>query len=145
MVRNALTKDTPQIVEIYNYYILHSTVTFEKTPVSREAMQERIERTQIKYPWLVLEVEKEIQGFAYATDWKPRGAYRHSVETTVYLRENQGGQGYGTQLYMHLLNQLRQLQVHAVIGGIALPNQSSIALHEKFGFEKVAHFKEVGY
>ena len=86
-----------------------------------------------------------IQGYAYATDWKPRGAYRHSVESTVYLRNGQSGHGYGSQLYSKLIELLMRLQVHTVIGGIAQPNEESIALHEKFGFVKVAHFKEVGY
>lgn len=145
MIRNASKNDVAQIVDIYNHYILNTAVTFEKTPIAKETMQARIEQTQVKYPWLLLEVTDKIQGYAYATEWKPRGAYRHSVEVTVYLRHKQGGNGYGSQLYTELLYQLRQLKVHAVIGGIALPNEGSIALHEKFGFEKVAHFKEVGH
>lgn len=145
MVRPANIEDTLQITDIYNYYILNTAVTFEKTPIDANIMKGRIEKTQMKYPWLVLEEEGIIQGYAYATDWKPRGAYRHSVETTVYLRNGQSGKGYGSQLYGKLIEVLKQLNVHAVIGGIALPNEGSIALHEKFGFQKVAHFKEVGY
>ncbi len=145
MVRSAKIEDATQITDIYNYYILNTTVTFEKTPITSDNMKERIENTQVKYPWLVLEVDNRIQGYAYATDWKPRGAYRHSVESTVYLRNGQSGNGYGSQLYAKLLEVLKQLNVHAVIGGIAQPNEGSIALHEKFGFKKVAHFKEVGY
>jgi len=145
MVRSATINDATQITDIYNYYILNTTVTFEKTPITSDDMKERIENTQVKYPWLVLEIDKRIQGYAYATDWKPRGAYRHSVEVTVYLRNGQSGNGYGSQLYTKLLDVLKQLNVHAVIGGIAQPNEGSIALHEKFGFKKVAHFNEVGY
>lgn len=145
MVRSATDKDANQITDIYNYYILNTTVTFEKTPVTADIMEERINQTQVKYPWLVIEIEGQIQGYAYATDWKPRGAYRHSVESTVYLRNGQSGKGYGSMLYAKLLEVLKQLNVHTVIGGIAQPNKTSIALHEKFGFKKVAHFKEVGY
>lgn len=145
MVRLAQHKDASEIAEIYNYYIMHTTVTFEKTPISDEEMAERISKTQVKYPWFVFELEGRIKGYAYATDWKPRGAYRHSVESTVYLKHGESGYGYGTQLYSELLNQLKSMNVHAVMGGIALPNSSSIALHEKFGFKKVAHFKEVGF
>jgi phosphinothricin acetyltransferase len=145
MVRAAAIKDAPQITDIYNYYILNTTVTFEKTPIGSDDMKERIQNTMSKYPWLVIEADDAIQGYAYATDWKPRGAYRHSVETTVYLRNGQSGKGYGSLLYHELLKKLKALNVHAVIGGIAQPNEASIALHEKFGFQKVAHFKEVGY
>jgi len=145
MVRPAKLEDAAQITDIYNYYIINTTVTFEKTPITSDDMKERIEKIHVKYPWLVLEEDRIIQGYAYATDWKPRGAYRHSVESTVYLRNGQSGKGYGSQLYSKLIEVLSQLNVHAVIGGIAQPNEGSIALHEKFGFEKVAHFKEVGY
>ena len=145
MVRNAKKDDVSQITDIYNFYILNTTVTFEKTPISNEIIEDRISQTQAKYPWLVLEVEGQIQGYAYATEWKPRGAYRHSVESTVYLRDGQSGNGYGSALYSALISQLKKLNVHTVIGGIAQPNDGSILLHEKFGFKKVAHFKEVGF
>ena len=145
MVRLAKLADANQIADIYNYYILNTTVTFEKTPVSSEEMRDRIEKTLVKYPWLVIEVDNRIQGYAYATDWKPRWAYRHSVESTVYLRNGQSGNGYGSRLYRQLIDDLKQQNVHTMIGGIAQPNEGSIALHEKLGFVKVAHFKEVGY
>lgn len=145
MVRNATIDDVNQITDIYNYYILNTTVTFEKTPVSNDIIEERIAQIQVKYPWLVLENEGQIQGFAYATEWKPRGAYRHSVESTVYLRNGESGRGYGSELYSELINLLKNLKVHTVIGGISQPNEDSIALHEKFGYKKVAHFKEVGH
>lgn len=144
MVRNATKEDVNEIADIYNYYILNTTVTFEKTPISNETILDRIVQNQVKYPWLVLENNGQIQGYAYATEWKPRGAYRHSVESTVYLKNGQSSNGFGTQLYTELIHQLRALKVHTIIGGIALPNPESIALHEKFGFKKVAHFKEVG-
>ena len=145
MVRPIKLEDAVQITDIYNHYIINTVVTFEKTPISVDDMKMRIDQVILKYPWLVIEEENIIQGYAYATDWKPRGAYRHSVECTVYLRNGQSGKGYGSQLYGKLLEVLSQLHVHAVMGGIALPNEGSIALHEKFGFEKVAHFKEVGF
>lgn len=145
MVRSATKEDALQINDIYNYYILNTSSTFEKTPNEVEELEARVKKTQAKYPWLVLEEEGIIKGYAYATDWKPRGAYRHSVESTVYLKNGESGNGYGTLLYQELLSQLQTQNVHAVIGGIALPNEGSIALHEKFGFKKVAHFKEVGF
>ncbi|MDF1696087.1 MAG: GNAT family N-acetyltransferase [Saprospiraceae bacterium] len=145
MIRPATAEDAIQITDIYNYYIQHTTVTFEKTPVAVQEMEDRIIKTQIKYPWLVCQTDNLISGYAYATDWKPRGAYRHSVESTVYLRNGCSGQGIGSLLYTDLIQRLKKQKVHTVIGGIAQPNEGSIALHEKFGFKKVAHFKEVGY
>lgn len=145
MIRSATSKDAPQITDIYNYYIQNTTVTFEKTPISFHEMEDRITKTQVKYPWLIQETDNQILGYAYATDWKPRGAYRHSVESTVYLRNGYSGNGIGTLLYAELIKRLQHLNVHTIIGGIAQPNEGSIALHEKFGFKKVAHFNEVGY
>ena len=145
MVRLARLEDANQIADIYNYYILNTTVTFEKTPVSAVEMRDRIEKILVKYPWLVVDVDNMIHGYAYATDWKPRWAYRHSVESTVYLRNGQSGNGYGSLLYRQLIDDLQKQNVHTMIGGIAQPNEGSIALHEKLGFVKVAHFKEVGY
>ena len=76
--------------------------------------------------------------------WKARSAYRFSVESTVYIDQNSIGNGIGSLLYKELLSNLKNSRIHSVIGGIALPNPSSIALHEKYGFKKVAQFKEVG-
>jgi L-amino acid N-acyltransferase YncA len=97
-------------------------------------------------PWFVAEMPgEEVIGYSYATPWRPRSAYRFSVETSVYLDVAHAGRGVGTLLYTGLLSALRDKRVHAMMGGISLPNQASVALHEKFGFRKVAHFPEVGF
>jgi L-amino acid N-acyltransferase YncA len=80
-----------------------------------------------------------------ATKWRERFAYRFSVEVTVYLAPTFTGNGVGSQLYDALFSVLKSRSIHSVIGGITLPNLASVALHEKFGLEKVAHFKEVGF
>jgi phosphinothricin acetyltransferase len=92
----------------------------------------------------VAEENGNIEGYAYAGAWKSRCAYRYSVEISVYLKHGSSGKGIGTALYSELLKKLKDLNLHGVIGGMALPNDISIALHKKFGFEPVAHFKEVG-
>jgi len=83
MIRPIRAEDATQICEIYNFYILNTTVTFEKTPLSKEDIIPRIEKTTSKYPWLVFEQDNKIIGYAYAIEWKARAAYRQSVESTV--------------------------------------------------------------
>jgi phosphinothricin acetyltransferase len=95
-------------------------------------------------PWLVAELGGHVVGYAYASKWKARYGYRFSTEISVYLDAAHGGRGMGSKLYDQLFPMLRDRGVHSAIGGIALPNEASVALHEKFGLEKVAHFKEVG-
>jgi L-amino acid N-acyltransferase YncA len=145
MIRNATPKDAQAICDIYNYYVLHTVVTFEEDVVEVNDMTERIKLIIEKYVWLVYEEEGVILGYAYAGEWKSRCSYRFSVESSVYLRHGFSGKGVGSLLYEALFNFLKKTKTHAIIGGITLPNESSIALHEKFGFEKIAQFKEVGF
>jgi len=145
MIRPATTADAAAICAIYNHYVLGTTITFEESPITPEEMENRIRETLASLPWLVWEHDGAIQGFAYASKWKGRCAYRHSTEVTVYLDPKSTGRGVGSRLYEALLTDLRQRNFHAVIGGIALPNPASIALHERLGFRKVAHFEQVGW
>jgi L-amino acid N-acyltransferase YncA len=108
-------------------------------------MRQRIVEMTADLPWLVWEKEGELQGFSYASKWKARSAYRYSVESTIYLHPECTRRGIGTQLYGAPLDDLRGKGLHVVMGGIALPNQGSVALHEKLGFRNVAHFKQVGW
>jgi phosphinothricin acetyltransferase len=145
MIRLAQPADAEAISAIYNHYVLNTTVTFEEVPVGPEEMRQRIAEVQANFPWLVLEEAGRLRGYAYAGRWRVRSAYRYSVESTVYLGPEEGGRGWGTQLYTELLRRLEAARVHAVMGGIALPNAASVALHEKLGFRKVAHFEAVGW
>jgi L-amino acid N-acyltransferase YncA len=146
MIRLATRSDAEEICEIYNYYVLNTHINFEEEAVTVKDMQDRIVTVAEKNPWLVYEENGKIIGYAYASEWKSRCAYRFSVETTVYLSHGLNRRGIGSMLYQELLTLLGEdKNIHAVIGGIALPNETSIRLHEKFGFEKVAHFKEVGF
>jgi phosphinothricin acetyltransferase len=96
-------------------------------------------------PWLVAEQGGTVVGYAYASPWKGRCAYRFSVESTVYLDPVHADRGIGTRLYTALLDAIRALGMRTVIGGIALPNPRSIALHERLGFSKVAEFRQLGF
>lgn len=145
MIRNALKSDADAICRIYNHYVLNTVITFEEEPLTPAEIVARIEEYSLELPWLVYEDENGVLGYAYASKWKGRSAYRYSVESSVYLDLSVTGRGLGSCLYEALLFHLRDCSVHVVIGGITLPNQASVALHEKFGFEKIAHFKEVGW
>ena len=144
-IRMAAVSDAQDIAAIYNFYIENTVVTFEEQQVSNEEMGERLEETLAKLPWLVYEENNVVLGYAYASEWKSRCAYKFSLETTVYLHHQYGGKGIGTRLYKELIKRLKTMNYHALIGGIALPNPASVNLHEKLGFHKIAHFKEVGY
>ncbi len=145
MIRDATAADALQIAQIYNHYIAHTHITFEEHAVDADEMARRILDSQQTHPWLVFETAGAIDGFCYATRWRVRHAYRFAAETTVYLRVGQSGRGIGTQLYRKLLDELISRDTHVAIGGIALPNVASIALHERLGFVKVAQFREVGW
>jgi phosphinothricin acetyltransferase len=144
-LRFASAADAASICAIYNPYVAATAITFEEEAVTPQDMAQRIADVgAANLPWLVLEVDGRIAGYAYATKWRARSAYRYSVESTVYLDRAFAGQGFGRLLYGALLDELRKRELHVVIGGIALPNESSVGLHEKLGFLKVAHFTEVG-
>lgn len=145
-IRAATAADAAGIAGIYNYYVTGTIVTFEEEAVSSSEMALRIaEVTSESLPWLVIELAGQVLGYAYASKWKGRCAYRFSSEVTVYLAQDQLGRGLGSRLYSEVFLLLRERGMHAAIGGIALPNLASVALHEKFGMAKVAHFKEVGF
>ena len=145
-IRAALASDAAALADIYNHYVAETAVTFEEEPVSAAEMARRIEGVQAaSLPWLVAEEGAEVVGYAYATPWKARSAYRHSVEISAYVARRHAGRGIGSRLYRALFPALRARGVRAVMGGIALPNDASVGLHEKFGMRKVAHFEQVGF
>jgi phosphinothricin acetyltransferase len=144
MIRACTAADADAICAIYNGYVRDTVITFEEAPVSTAEMAQRIADVTAGLPWLVAEADGAIVGYAYATPWKTRSAYRFSVESTVYVAQGQMRRGIGTLLYRELIDALRKLGVHCAVGGIALPNPASIALHEKLGFKKVGQFVEIG-
>lgn len=116
----------------------------EESPIDVDEMSRRMQAVTAAWPWLVAEEDGTIVGYAYAHPWKPRSGYRHAVESTVYLDPAHVGHGFGTALYQVLIDILQRRHMHCAIAGISMSNVASIALHEKFGFQKVAHFRENG-
>ncbi|MEZ5414288.1 MAG: arsinothricin resistance N-acetyltransferase ArsN1 family B [Opitutaceae bacterium] len=146
MIRPATETDAAAIAAIYNHYIEHTIVTFEEEIVNAAEMAGRIRDTlDAGLPWIVATENDHVVGYGYLSKWKSRCSYRYSVEASVYLDQAATRRGYGSQIYQSLINSAKALKMHAVIGGVSLPNPGSQRLHEKLGFEKIAHFREVGY
>lgn len=145
IIRPADSDDAVEVAYIYNYYVATSHATFEIDPVDADEMKARIGKCLDQgYPFLVCEDEGSIVGYAYGHEYRPRRAYRQTVEVSVYLRPGEDGKRIGTLLYEELFDSVRKNDFHAVVAGISLPNDASIGLHEKFGMTKIAHFREVG-
>ena len=145
MVRLVKVRDAAQICDIYNYYVENSIATFVEDPISVIDMELKIRKISGSYPWFVFVENNLILGYAYANQWNERAAYRHSLESSIYLRNGALKKGIGSSLYQALLHEISKSDYHVVIGGISLPNEASVRLHEKFGYQKAAHYKEVGF
>lgn len=143
MIREALQSDSVAITEIYNYYILNTIVTFELEPVSPEEISRRMESYKKIGPYLVYQEGNHVIGYAYVSKFRDRKAYDNSVESTIYIKNGYSKKGIGYKLYSELLSLILS-KYHVIIGGISLPNEASVKLHEKLGFKKVGHFSEVG-
>jgi len=141
-----------EICAIYNHYIENTTISFEEIPLRQTEIEERIRGISVKYPYLVWLDEASdggtdgnvVNGYAYINTWKERSAYRYSAETSIYVRDGFQGKGLGGKLMEALLQEVRKTDIHALVAGITLPNDQSVALHEKFGFKKIGRFMEVG-
>lgn len=144
MIRKVTIEDAQQLVDIYNHYVLNTVVTFDDVPFTVDAFKEKIESIHTVYPFLVFEENNNILGYAYANKWREKPAYKFTVESTVYLHHEAIGKQIGSKLYTGLLKLLREQDYHVVVGGLTLPNEASVKLHEKFGFAQVSHYKEVG-
>lgn len=144
-LRDAAAADAAAIAAIYNHYVATTIISMESDPVGAAEMARRIAEVQgATLPWLVLEEDGAVLGYAYASKWRARPGYRHAVESSVYVDAGLRGRGIGLALYRALIARLAG-RFHCVIGGIALPNPASVALHERLGFCQVACFKEVGH
>lgn len=144
MIRSLNVNDAEELLDIYNYYVLNSIVTFDDEALSLDTFKDKITRINVDYPFIVFEENNEILGYAYGSKWRPKPAYKHTVESTVYVKHDVLGKQIGSKLYTELLTQLKEQNYHIVLGGLTLPNDASVKLHEKFGFKQVAHYKEVG-
>lgn len=144
-IQEVTLEDAEKVADVYNYYIQNTHHTFETEPLSIELMRKRIDKVTEDYPFLVAENDGQILGYAYASQFKLRQAYEYSAEVAIYVKNESKKRGIGSLLYKNLFEKLADTDVHTVVAGISLPNDASVKFHEKLGFEKVAHFKEIGY
>jgi phosphinothricin acetyltransferase len=147
-VRAATIGDVPRLTEIYNHYILETPITFDIEVVAPE--QRRVDWFEHyaetgPHRLLVLEEHGEVLGYASSSPWRPKRAYETTVETSIYLAPHATGRGLGTRLYTALFEALKGEPVHMALAGITLPNDVSVALHRRFGFEEVGTFREIGW
>lgn len=135
----------PQILGIYEHYVRHTAISFEYDVPTLEEMEARMENIQRKYPYLVAETGGNVAGYAYATDFRYRAAYQWSPESAIYVHKDFHGRGIGRQLYNRLFEILKLQGFHNVFAGVALPNDASISLHLRCGFEEIGVYKNIGY
>lgn len=147
MIRSARADDLPAIVSIYNHYVRETPITFDLDETSLEKRRSWYEQFSegARYQLLVSERDGIVEGYAHSTPFRPKRAYRRSVETTVYLSPTAMGQGAGSALLAELLSRLKDAKVHRAYAIITLPNVGSVRLHEKFGYRYLMTLSEVGH
>jgi phosphinothricin acetyltransferase len=145
-VRAATRDDIPAILEIYNDAILTTTASYDYEAVTLASREEWFARkAEGGWPVLVAEHNHAVQGFASFGPFRDWAGYLHTVEHSIYVASHTRRMGIGSALLPALIEAARTRGVHAMVGGIDVNNVASLRLHEKFGFEQVAHFKEIGY
>jgi L-amino acid N-acyltransferase YncA len=144
-VRPARIYDAKEIIDIYAPSILNAAISFETEVPSLVEMEGRIESILEKFPWIVCSIDGEIAGYVYGSKYRDREAYQWSCECTAYIHEQFKGKGIGKKLYQLLFQLLKLQGFRTVYAVITLPNEASINLHEKCGFEKFAEYENVGY
>ncbi len=144
-VRVATQDDAASCAAIYRPYVETTAVSFELEAPSTDEMRARIARTLERTPWLVVELEGTVRGYAYATRHRERPAYDWTAETAVYVDESFVGMGVGRTAMTALLELLRLQGFHLAVAGITLPNPASVALHQALGFHEVGVYPAIGW
>ncbi len=146
LIRSAKPTDLPEMLDIYNDIILHTTAVYSYRPHSLEMRRQWYE-TKLKdnYPVFVAEEDGHVTGFSTIGPFRVWPAYKYTVENSVYVAAGSRGKGIGKLLMQPLIDACQERNLHAIIAGIDAGNEASIRLHQSFGFEEVAHFRQVGY
>jgi phosphinothricin acetyltransferase len=146
MIREVTYHDAGRIAEIYGYYVVNTPTSFEIDPPSAEDMEKKIRELKADgYPWLVYEEDGRILGYAYASRFREREAYRYTVEVSVYLDLEVRGKKIGHALMESLLEKVRAMGFYTVVSIVTTPNERSERLFRSLGFEYVGTFRNIGY
>ena len=146
LIREANKEDLPQILNIYNDVILHTTAVYTYDPHTLDMRTEWLQTKQQQgFPVFVAEEDHVIAGFSSIGPFRAWQAYQYTVENSVYVKSDCRGKGIGKRLMTPLIDAAKRLGLHAIVAGIDATNEASLTLHRQFGFVEVAHFKEVGY
>jgi phosphinothricin acetyltransferase len=141
-IRPARDDDFPAIAAITNHYITTTSIHFAYEPITAESL---LATDRVKYPWFVIADESGVHGYAKSASWRDRPAYAWTTEIGLYLAGHACGRGLGTRLYQALLAELPRRGFRSALGAIALPNEASIALHRRCGFERIGTFVDAGW
>ncbi len=144
MIRDIEPRDYSRILEIYNYYITDTTVSFEEEALSLSAFSARIDRIREEYPFIVLEEDGEVIGYAYLDRFHERSAYRYTADLSLYLSKDKRGKGRGAALLFEIENRGRSQGIENIISLVTEENSHSIAFHQKYGFTFVGKMERVG-
>jgi phosphinothricin acetyltransferase len=147
-IRDAVAADLPHIRAIYNHYVLNSTVTFDEDEMSLRQLRHKFaEATRLGMPFIVAQSPSgQLLGYAYVYPWKPKAAYRFTVENSIYLGPASTGKGLGTALLEELIDRSKAAGLKEIIAVIADKGaDASIALHKRFGFVEIGHMGKVGF
>ena len=146
MIRSAdPERDAAACAAIYAPFVCESVVSFEEAMPDTDAFAARIAATQATHPWLVAEVDGRVVGFAYGCPHRERAAYRWAADVSIYLDPAHHRRGIGRALYEELFALLREQRIHVACAGITLPNDASVGLHEKLGFDLVGIYRGIGW
>ncbi|MFJ6514989.1 GNAT family N-acetyltransferase [Streptomyces sp. NPDC091406] len=147
VIRPVVPADLSAVAEIYTYYVRHTVITFEENPPPVAAWHQRLdELAALSLPFLVAEWSGEVVGYAYAAPWRPKPAYRHTVENSIYLAPDHTGRGLGGALLEALLAACAGTPVRQMIAVIAdTGTDASVALHRRYGFTEAGRLAAVGH
>jgi L-amino acid N-acyltransferase YncA len=144
-LRLAQESDAREVLRIYEPIVRDTAISFELAPPNEVEMRQRIRKVLLSHIWLVCEEGPRLAGYAYASRFRPREAYRWTAEVTVYVDSERRRRGVGRALYLSLLEALRVQGFLTAVAVIALPNEPSVKLHERLGFKAIGIFERVGY
>lgn len=146
LVRDATTDDFPAIAAIYAHHVLHGTASFEETPPGTDELLRRHAAVREQgLPWIVAELDGKVAGYSYATPYRPRPAYRYSIEDSIYIDEAFRGRGLGRTLLAALIARCEAGPWRQMLAVVADPQGGSLALHEQLGFTLVGTLRGIGF